>query len=76
MFVVLLDVFFFFFFKKVCRYITEQANVCQFIVISLKDAFFSQADALIGVYKDNDGESSKTLSIDLLAREEQMQPQE
>jgi structural maintenance of chromosome 1 len=57
--------------EKVCRYITEQSQSCQFIVISLKDAFYSQADALIGVYKDNDGESSKTLSIDLVSRVQQ-----
>jgi structural maintenance of chromosome 1 len=53
---------------KVCRYIAQHAQTCQFIVISLKDALFSQADALIGVYKDNEGECSRTLSIDLAGR--------
>ncbi len=55
--------------EKVCRYIAQHSQKCQFIVISLKDAFFSQADALIGVYKDNDGECSKTLSINLVDRD-------
>ncbi len=59
--------------EKVCRYITQQSQSCQFIVISLKDAFYSQANALIGVYKDNDGESSKTLSIDLVSRDQQQE---
>ena len=54
--------------EKVCRYIFANSKECQFIVISLKDSFFSQADALIGVYKDNQGECSRTLSVDMSNR--------
>lgn len=53
---------------KVTRFIQGEAQKSQFIVISLKDSFYSQADALVGVYKDNSGECSRTLSIDLKNR--------
>ncbi|ODV89288.1 hypothetical protein CANCADRAFT_3915 [Tortispora caseinolytica NRRL Y-17796] len=37
----------------------------QFIVISLKSGLFKRSDALIGVYRDIQEKSSKTLSLDL-----------
>ncbi|KAH7648628.1 hypothetical protein FG379_002098 [Cryptosporidium bovis] len=37
----------------------------QSIVISLKDRFFSQADTLIGVYKDREIHTSATVTLDL-----------
>jgi len=37
----------------------------QVVVISLKDSFYSKADALVGVYKDQEKQSSAHLTIDL-----------
>lgn len=54
--------------KLLTRFIQEHAASCQFIIISLKDTFFAQADALVGVYKDNAGECSRSLSLDLRNR--------
>ncbi len=54
---------------KVTRFIQHNATNTQFIVISLKDAFFAQSDAIVGVFKDNAGECSRTLSVDLKNRE-------
>jgi structural maintenance of chromosome 1 len=34
-------------------------------VISLKDSFYNKADALVGVYKDRERESSAHLTMDL-----------
>jgi structural maintenance of chromosome 1 len=41
----------------------------QFLVISLKDIFYSRADALIGVTRNRHKCSSETLTLDLLAYE-------
>mmetsp|Transcript_4786 Transcript_4786/g.11761 ORF Transcript_4786/g.11761 Transcript_4786/m.11761 type:complete len:1692 (+) Transcript_4786:326-5401(+) len=38
---------------------------CQIIVISLKDRFFSRAEALVGVYKDKHVDASNVLTLDL-----------
>ncbi|MED6147274.1 hypothetical protein PIB30_042586 [Stylosanthes scabra] len=37
----------------------------QSIVISLKDSFYDKAEALVGVYKDSERRSSRTLTFDL-----------
>lgn len=37
----------------------------QFLVISLKNAFFEKSNALVGIWRDVDGGSSKTLTLDL-----------
>jgi len=52
---------------KVVRYITSRLkdDNMQFIVISLKPFFYSKADALVGIYRDQDLESSGTLTLSL-----------
>jgi hypothetical protein len=37
----------------------------QVVVISLKDAFYNKADALVGVYKDQAKQASAHITIDL-----------
>lgn len=37
----------------------------QFIVISLKTGFFQGSEALVGVYRDQGANSSKTLTLDV-----------
>ena len=43
----------------------QQQRRFQCLVISLKDAFFSKAEALVGVYRDNQEDSSKCLTLNL-----------
>jgi structural maintenance of chromosome 1 len=50
---------------KVVKFIQKKSSAVQCIVISLKNSFFEKADALIGIYKDTEGQSSKTLTLDL-----------
>lgn len=50
---------------KVANYITQNSVNFQCLVISLKESFFNKANALIGVYKDQDAQSSGILSLDL-----------
>lgn len=52
---------------KVSSYIRSRAHKdgLQCLVISLKDSFYSKADGLIGVYRDQAKESSGSLSLDL-----------
>lgn len=51
---------------RVARYITEHAGPdFQFIVISLKSQFYQRSDALVGIYKEHELNSSKTLTLDL-----------
>jgi len=53
---------------KVARFIREQArgNV-QFIQISHKSLLYERAEALVGVYKDREEETSRILTLDLSA---------
>jgi structural maintenance of chromosome 1 len=39
---------------KVCQYVCQKSKESQFLVISLKDIFFSQAETLIGACRDVD----------------------
>ena len=56
---------------KVAQYIRKHASSdFQFIVISLKNTFYENADALVGVYKDNEDVSSRVLTLDLTRFEE------
>lgn len=50
---------------KVSNYIRARSSDLQTIVISLKDAFFEKADALLGIYRDQDANSSRLLTVDL-----------
>ena len=51
--------------RQVVRYIKEQSTAVQFLVISLKDALYSQADALVGITRDPTTKSSETYTLDL-----------
>ncbi|KAF0685957.1 Aste57867_22209 [Aphanomyces stellatus] len=54
--------------NKVSTYIQKCSFQC--VVISLKDAFYEKADALIGVCKDITTQRSKSLTLDLTAYDE------
>ena len=57
---------------RVARYLKEcSQNGVQCIVISLKPKLFQEADALIGVYRDQKEKCSRTLSYNLAARFEE-----
>ncbi|RKF56586.1 Structural maintenance of chromosomes protein 1 [Golovinomyces cichoracearum] len=52
--------------EKIKNYIREHAGPgMQFIVISLKTGLFQGSESLIGVFRDQDANSSKTLTLDL-----------
>ncbi|KAM6151562.1 structural maintenance of chromosomes protein 1B-like [Rhynchocyon petersi] len=51
---------------KVTSYIKEQTQEqSQMIIISLKEEFYSRADALIGIYPEEEGMFSRALTLDL-----------
>ncbi|KIW47160.1 uncharacterized protein PV06_02757 [Exophiala oligosperma] len=51
---------------KLVNYVRNHAGPgMQFIVISLKTGFFQGSEALVGVYRDQGANSSKTLTLDL-----------
>ncbi|CAK4115963.1 unnamed protein product [Aphanomyces euteiches] len=54
--------------NKVSTYIQKCGFQC--VVISLKDAFYEKADALIGVCKDISSQQSTTITLDLTAYDE------
>ncbi|KAK4177484.1 putative structural maintenance of chromosomes protein [Triangularia setosa] len=52
--------------EKIQKYIREHAGPgMQFIVISLKPTLFQDSESLVGVYRDQDVNSSRTLTLDL-----------
>ena len=52
--------------RKVCNYIRQRSRSdFQCIVISLKDMFYEQADAIVGICRDAGTNSSRTLTLDL-----------
>jgi structural maintenance of chromosome 1 len=52
--------------EKVRNYIREHANPgMQFIVISLKTGLFVGSESLVGIYRDQDANSSNTLTLDV-----------
>ena len=49
---------------KIANYIREHASdTFQFIVISLKSTLYEKAQALVGIYRDQDVNSSRTLTL-------------
>ncbi|OLL24879.1 Structural maintenance of chromosomes protein 1, partial [Neolecta irregularis DAH-3] len=51
---------------KIAAYIKEHAGPgFQFVVISLKNGLFHQSDALVGIYREQQQNSSKCLTLDL-----------
>jgi len=53
--------------NKVSNYVRSRTReeALQCIVISLKDTFYHKADALVGIYKDQEEETSGSLTVDL-----------
>ena len=51
--------------KKVCNYIKNRSRDLQFVVISLKDIFYEQADSLVGICRDASSNSSRTMTLHL-----------
>ena len=52
---------------KVARYLESRKSDIQFIVVSLQDRFYENADGLIGVMFDHNQRCSGTLTLDLTA---------
>ncbi|KAH7103427.1 condensin complex subunit SMC1 [Auriculariales sp. MPI-PUGE-AT-0066] len=51
---------------KIANYIQRQASdAFQFIVISLKGSLYERGNSLVGIYRDQDVNSSRTLTLDL-----------
>jgi structural maintenance of chromosome 1 len=51
---------------KVANYIRSQASdKFQFIVISLKGSLYERGNSLVGIYRDQDMNSSRTLTLDV-----------
>ncbi|KAI5287842.1 Structural maintenance of chromosomes protein 1, partial [Ascosphaera aggregata] len=51
--------------SKIANYISDHAAPgMQFIVISLKTGLFQNSEALVGIYRDQDANSSKSLTLD------------
>ena len=52
--------------QKLVNYVRSHAGPgMQFIVISLKTGFFQGSEALVGIYRDQSANSSKSLTLDL-----------
>ncbi|CAG0898742.1 unnamed protein product [Darwinula stevensoni] len=63
--------------SKVARYIRDQTNALQFVVISLKEEFYSHSDALIGICPDpGDCTISRMITLDLRPYEHPGQQEE
>lgn len=51
---------------KVANYIrTHASGDFQFIVISLKNSLYEKGESLVGIYRDQDVNSSRTLTLDV-----------
>ena len=51
---------------KIANYIRSQASdKFQFIVISLKGSLYERGNSLVGIYRDQDLNSSRTLTLDV-----------
>jgi structural maintenance of chromosome 1 len=51
---------------KIANYIRSQASdFFQFIVISLKGSLYERGHSLVGIYRDQDVNSSRTLTLDV-----------
>ena len=51
---------------KIANYIRTQASDSfQFIVISLKGSLYERGNSLVGIYRDQDVNSSRTLTLDV-----------
>jgi len=56
---------------KIANYIRSQASdTFQFVVISLKGSLYERGNSLVGIYRDQDVNSSRTLTLDLTQYDE------
>ncbi|KAN0084141.1 RecF/RecN/SMC [Tylopilus felleus] len=56
---------------KIANYIRSQASdLFQFVVISLKGSLYERGHSLVGIYRDQDVNSSRTLTLDLTQYDE------
>ncbi|CDZ96284.1 cohesin complex subunit psm1 [Phaffia rhodozyma] len=56
---------------RLARYLREHSSESfQFIVISLKDALYEKSNSLVGIYRDQEINSSQSLTLDLRSYEE------
>jgi len=56
---------------KIANYIRSHASeTFQFIVISLKGSLYERSNSLVGIYRDQDVNSSRTLTLDLTQYDE------
>ncbi|KAG2393409.1 hypothetical protein C9374_006940 [Naegleria lovaniensis] len=67
--------------NKVADYIRRSVNkqtdlMCQFIIISLKENFYTNAKSLVGIFRDIPSKSSKTLTIDMTQFDEERHQEE
>ena len=54
---------------KVANYIRRHASDSfQFVVISLKNTLYERGNSLVGIYRDQDVNSSRTLTLDVCIR--------
>lgn len=54
---------------KIANYIRSHASESfQFIVISLKGSLYERSNSLVGIYRDQDVNSSRTLTLDVSDR--------
>jgi structural maintenance of chromosome 1 len=51
--------------SSVASYVRQRSRDLQFIVISLKDKFYQHANSLVGIYRRNDIDSSRTVTLSL-----------
>lgn len=51
---------------KIANYIRQRAsNSFQFVVISLKGSLYERGNSLVGIYRDQDVNSSSSLTLDV-----------
>jgi structural maintenance of chromosome 1 len=51
---------------KVANYIRAHASESfQFVIISLKGSLYERGNSLVGIYRDQDNNSSRTLTLDV-----------
>lgn len=57
--------------EALARYVKKHSKNLQWIAISLNHTFFTNAEALVGIYKDKKTEVSGVLTLDLTTYNEQ-----
>lgn len=54
---------------RIANYIRAHSSTSfQFVVISLKGSLYERSEALVGIYRDQDVNSSRTLTLDVSFR--------